>query len=144
MKILVTGCAGFIGFHTTMELLKHNHHVIGLDSLNRYYDPKLKKNRLKFIKSFVKEKKKKFKFIRCDISNNNNINKIFKKYKFKTIVHLAAQAGIRYSMIDPNAYFKSNLIGFSNLIELSKKFKVKQFIYASSSSVYGKSKKITF
>ena len=136
MKILVTGAAGFIGFHLTKKLLDNGHTVLGIDNLNRYYEIKLKKNRLNFLKKY----KKKFLFFKGDIARQEFLNK-FQKKKFSIIINLAAQAGVRYSIKNPYEYAKSNLVGFVNVIELAKIKKIKHFIYASSSSVYGYSKK---
>ena len=135
MKILVTGCAGFIGFHLTKRLLDLNHHVFGLDNLNKYYDVKLKKSRLKILK-----KNKRFFFKKKDLMDKSIID-FYKKKKPKIIIHLAAQAGVRYSIDNPRAYINSNLIGFFNILELSKILKIKHMIMASSSSVYGLSNK---
>ena len=132
MKILITGVAGFIGFHLANYCLKKKHTVVGIDNLNNYYDVKLKKDRLKILKKFEN-----FKFQFVDISNEKKINIIFKKYKFTTVINLAAQAGVRYSLENPQSYLKSNLIGFFNLINISKEKNIKHFVYASTSSVYG-------
>ena len=133
MKILVTGCCGFIGFHITKELLNNKiYKVFGIDNLNSYYDLKLKKNRLKIISS-----SKKFTFFKKDLFDKKKIEKIFKTKKFDIIIHLAAQAGVRYSIQNPNTYFKNNVVCFFNILELSKEYKVKHLIYASTSSVYG-------
>jgi UDP-glucuronate 4-epimerase len=139
MTILVTGSAGFIGFHTVIALLKKGKTVIGVDDLNSYYDKKLKFARNKFIFKFIKKNKLrgKYKFFKIDISNNKALKKIFKKYKFKNVIHLAAQAGVRYSIKNPSLYVKSNLVGFGNILENSKNHNIKHLIYASSSSVYG-------
>ena len=107
MKILITGVAGFIGFHLANYCLKKKHTVVGIDNLNNYYEVKLKKDRLKILKKFEN-----FKFQFVDISNEKKINIIFKKYKFTTVINLAAQAGVRYSLENPQSYLKSNLIGF--------------------------------
>ncbi len=144
MKILITGCAGFIGFHLTKSLLSKKNKIFGLDNLNNYYSRKLKKDRLKEIEKKRKKSNFHFKFQKLDISNYKKLELFFKKYKFDIVINLAAQAGIRYSIVDPTKYLKSNLIGFFNLINISKNFKVKHFIYASTSSVYGNSKKIPF
>jgi len=140
MNILVTGCAGFVGFHTCLQIFKKykTANIIGIDILNDYYDVNLKKNRLKIL-----IKNKNFFFFKKDISDKN-ISKIFQKHKIDYVIHLAAQAGVRYSLKNPYAYSKSNLDGFLNIIELSKKFNIKNFLYASSSSVYGANKKIPF
>ena len=139
MKILITGVAGFIGFHLANYCLKKKHTVVGIDNLNNYYDVKLKKDRLKILKKFEN-----FKFQFVDISNEKKINIIFKKYKFTTVINLAAQAGVRYSLENPQSYLKSNLIGFFNLINISKEKNIKHFVYASTSSVYGLNSDKTF
>ena len=141
MKILVTGCAGFIGYHLTKKLLNKNIFVVGVDNLNNYYDVNLKKKRLDKLNII---KKKKFHFYKTDICNKKQIEIIFKKYKFQIVINLAAQAGVRYSIINPAAYTKSNLLGFFNILENCRKFKVQHFLYASTSSVYGSSKKKFF
>ena len=136
MNILVTGCAGFIGYHLCEELSKNKKNfVIGIDNLNNYYDIKLKKSRLEIL-----EKNKNFKFKKIDIKNKIKLENIFKTNNFKIVVHLAAQAGVRYSIEHPESYIYSNLIGFYNIIEISRKNKVSKFLYASSRSVYGAQK----
>tara|TARA_Y100000816_G_C26065264_1_gene559794 strand:+ start:376 stop:1350 length:975 start_codon:yes stop_codon:yes gene_type:complete len=136
MKILVTGSAGFIGFHVCKELLKSNKYkVYGIDNLNSYYDIKLKKDRLKKLRGFDK----KFKFYKIDIYNFRKLKENFKKNKYDYIIHLAAQAGVRHSMQKPKSYIDSNIVGFFNVLELSKSFNVKHLLYASTSSVYGNS-----
>ena len=137
MKILVTGCSGFIGYHLCLNLLKYKKNVVhGIDNLNNYYDIKLKKNRL----SNLKKQSKKFLFIKKDISNLRSLKKIFLKGKFDYVINLAAQAGVRYSIKNPSTYFNSNIIGFFNILECSRIFKIKHLIFASTSSVYGNSK----
>ena len=137
MKILVTGCAGFIGFHLTQDLLeKSNYEIVGIDNLNSYYDVKLKKLRLQVLKNY----KSNFKFKKIDLNNNKSLEKLFKSCKFDYVVHLAAQAGVRYSITNPDAYIDSNISGFFNIINFSKQFKIKHFIFASTSSVYGVAK----
>ena len=139
MKIILTGCAGFIGFHLTKKYLDMNLKVIGIDNLNNYYSEKLKKDRLS---QLLKHKKKRnFIFYKTSIDNYKAIKKIFAKHKPSIVVNLAAQAGVRHSLKKPLDYVKSNLIGFSNILILSKEFRVKHFIYASTSSVYGNSTK---
>ncbi len=135
-KILITGCAGFIGFFLSKKLLEKKIKIIGIDDLNDYYDKKLKNDRIKILK-----KNNNFIFIKKDISNLKNIEKIFRNFKPNIVVNLAAQAGVRYSLISREPYFKSNIKGFYNILELSKKFNVKKLIFASTSSVYGDSKK---
>ena len=124
MKILVTGSAGFVGYHVSKLLLKHKYTVIGIDNLNNYYDVNLKKRRLQNLK----QNKGKFIFYKTDLTNYKFLEKIFKKHKPKKIINLAAQAGVRYSLINPKAYINTNLLGFFNLIELSKENKVKNFV----------------
>ena len=141
MYILITGAAGFIGFHTILKLLKKNYKVIGVDNINNFYDQKIKRDRVKILKSYSK---KNFIFFKKDISNYKEIEKIFSKNKIKLVINLAAQAGVRYSLQNPKAYFNSNLLGFYNVINLCNEFKVKRLIYASTSSVYGNNKKIPF
>ena len=132
MKIVVTGVAGFIGFHLTKKLLEKKKIVIGLDNLNDYYDVKLKKSRLKELLKY-----KNFSFKKIDISNYKKTEKVFKVKNIKIIVNLAAQAGVSQSLTNPKSYLNSNIIGFFNILELAKKYKVKKILYASSSSVYG-------
>ena len=136
MSILVTGAAGFIGYHLIEKTLNKNKDVIGIDNINSYYDIKLKKDRIKNLK-----KNKKFLFYKTDLSNYKKINNIVKKNNIKIIIHLAAQAGVRYSIKNTRSYFKSNLEGFFNILEVSRHNKIKHLIYASTSSVYGDSKK---
>jgi UDP-glucuronate 4-epimerase len=139
-KIIVTGAAGFIGFHLSLKLLKKKENIIfGLDNLNNYYDPKLKKSRLKILKNF-----KNFKFAKLDLKNYQKLKNIFFRFGPTHIINLAAQAGVRYSIQNPRLYLESNLIGFFNILDLSKTFKVKHFVYASTSSVYGANKKQPF
>ena len=134
MKILVTGAAGFIGFHICNYFLKRKIKVMGIDNLDDYYSISLKKKRLSILK-----KNKKFKFIKIDISSNK-LKNILKKYHFEIIIHLAAQAGVRYSLINPKKYIHSNIKGFGNLFESINTKSLKKVIYASSSSVYGDTK----
>ena len=136
MSILITGAAGFIGYHLSKKILNKNTEVIGIDNINNYYDINLKKNRIKELK-----KNKKFLFYKIDICEYKKLNDIIKKNKIKYIIHLAAQAGVRYSIKDPRTYFKSNLEGFFNVLEISRHNNIKHLIYASTSSVYGDSKK---
>tara|TARA_B100000989_G_scaffold297122_1_gene282000 strand:+ start:292 stop:1278 length:987 start_codon:yes stop_codon:yes gene_type:complete len=138
-NILVTGSSGFIGFHVCKYFLKKKINVIGIDNHNNYYDNKLKLSRCK--KLLVS---KKFKFIKLDIGNQKKLLRIFGIYKPKVIIHLAAQPGVRYSFINPQAYIDSNITGFINILECMKKMDLKNLIYASSSSVYGNCKKFPF
>ena len=135
--IVVTGCAGFIGFHVSSRLLKEGYKVIGFDVINDYYSIKIKKDRIKELKK--KDKNKNFIFYKLNLTNYSKQKKIFSKYKPKYVINLAAQAGVRYSLKNPMAYVESNLIGFTNILELCRHFKVKHLIYASTSSVYGAS-----
>ncbi len=135
-NILITGVAGFIGFNLSISLLKDNKNIIGIDNINDYYSVKLKKDRLKELNKF-----KNFKFFKIDLVNYKNLNKIFRKYKIDKIIHLAAQAGVRYSIENPKKYLNSNFVGFFNILELSRVNKITKIIYASSSSVYGNTKK---
>ncbi len=144
MKILVTGSAGFIGFHLSKKLLEKGIPVIGFDNLNEYYDINLKLARVNILKKISQEKKVLFQNINGDLSNINDLEKTFDIYKPEKVVNLAAQAGVRYSLIDPNSYIHSNLVGFANILELSKRYKVRNLIFASSSSVYGLNSNIPF
>ena len=136
MRVLVTGCAGFIGFHVAKKLLANGNVVIGIDNLNNYYDISLKNKRLKILKKF-----KKFKFKKIDICNSTKLNSVFKQNKIQNIIHLAAQAGVRYSLMRPKSYINSNIKGFFNIIECCRYYGVVKLLYASTSSVYGNQKK---
>ena len=138
-KILVTGCAGFIGMHLSKALLEIGHDVIGVDNLNNYYDVKLKNDRLRILKTYEK-----FNFSKIDISNKKALENVFITSSIDKVVNLAAQAGVRYSLVNPNSYIKSNVIGFMNILECCRHYDIKGLIYASSSSVYGGNKKIPF
>ena len=139
-KILVTGAAGFIGSALIKKLLKDGNTVIGIDNLNDYYSVNLKKERLKDINRFY-EKSKRWKFIEISITDNLRLNNIFKQYNPEIVVNLAAQAGVRHSLDHPFEYVQSNLVGFVNILEQCKIHKVKNFVFASSSSVYGMNKR---
>ena len=139
MKILVTGSAGFIGFHLSKSLLEDDYEVLGIDNVNDYYDPNLKLARLEQLKPY-----KNFKFERIDISHREDLTTAFTKFKPNKVVNLAAQAGVRYSIENPYAYMDANLVGFLNIIELCRHNNVEGLIYASSSSVYGGNTKIPF
>lgn len=135
-NIVITGSAGFIGFHLSLKLLKEGYNVIGIDNLNNYYDVKLKKNRNNILRKF-----KNYIFKKIDIKNSKDLDKTFKKRKIYCVIHLAAQAGVRYSLINPRSYIDNNILGFFNVLDTLKKNKVKKFIYASTSSIYGLQKK---
>jgi UDP-glucuronate 4-epimerase len=138
MKILITGVCGFIGFNLCKRILENTKcKIVGIDSLNNYYSIKLKNKRLSLLKKYSN-----FKFYKKNINDYDSLKKIFKKNKFNTIYHLAAQAGVRYSIINPEEFVKSNINGFSNVLNLTKDFQINtKIFYASSSSVYGENKK---
>ena len=138
-KILITGSSGFIGFHLAKKLLEKGNKVHGYDSMNSYYDVKLKQNRYKILK-----KNKNFSFTKNKLENQKILEGVFKKFKPSVVIHLAAQAGVRYSIEKPRVYLESNISGTYNIIEVSKKLNVKHLIMASSSSVYGANKKFPF
>ena len=137
--ILVTGVAGFIGFHTAIRLLERGEKVIGLDNVNDYYDVRLKKARLAKLKPF-----KQFTFTKTDLANRVKMRKLFAEQPIVKVVHLAAQAGVRYSLVNPHAYTDSNIEGFLNILEGCRHAKVKHLVYASSSSVYGGNTQMPF
>jgi len=139
MKILITGSSGFIGFHLSKLLLENNHKVHGFDSMNSYYDVKLKNSRLKILRKY-----KKFTFSKGQLENRKKLDSIFKKFKPNVVIHLAAQAGVRYSIDKPRVYLDSNVTGTFNIIEASHRVKVKHLMMASSSSVYGANESIPF
>ena len=139
MKIFVTGSSGFIGFHLSKKLLEKGHSVHGFDSMNNYYDVKIKKTRLKILKEY-----KSFSFTKSKLENKKILSNSILKFKPKVIIHLAAQAGVRYSIENPRAYMDSNITGTYNIIELAKKINIKHLLIASSSSVYGANKKLPF
>ncbi|MFL2776238.1 MAG: NAD-dependent epimerase/dehydratase family protein [Gammaproteobacteria bacterium] len=145
-KILVTGCAGFIGYHLTKALLSQGFDVVGIDNLNDYYDPQLKMDRLDELDIYVNENsiQNRYHFFKQDISNLDALRKIFEQFNFDLVFNLAAQAGVRYSLENPSTYIKSNLEGFANILECSRHNKIKHLIFASSSSVYGMNVKQPF
>ena len=138
-KILVTGCSGFIGMHLCRRLLDDGYHVYGIDNMNDYYDLCLKQSRLDLLSSYIN-----FSFQKFDIANLRDVNEAFEKIKPNKVVNLAAQAGVRYSLVNPHVYIESNIVGFTNIIEACKNYQVDGLIYASSSSVYGGNKKTPF
>ncbi|MCD8408180.1 NAD-dependent epimerase [Tenacibaculum dicentrarchi] len=155
MKVLVTGAAGFIGFHLSKRLLEKGFEVIGIDNINDYYDVNLKYSRLKELginrekaHVFYQETKSismgNFKFIRLNLEDKTELSALFEKEKFDVVCNLAAQAGVRYSIENPDAYIQSNIVGFLNILECCRYNDIKHLVYASSSSVYGANKKVPF
>ncbi|WP_296317487.1 NAD-dependent epimerase [Winogradskyella sp. UBA3174] len=154
MKVLVTGAAGFIGFYVSKVLLEKGHKVVGLDNINDYYDVNLKFSRLKELginqneaeefNSLCKSKNESFTFIRMNLENREELPHLFRKEKFDIVCNLAAQAGVRYSLENPETYIDSNLVGFLNILECCRHNDIKHLVYASSSSVYGLNEKIPF
>src|SRR5262249_44468763 len=137
--ILVTGSAGFIGFHVARRLLSEGRTVLGIDNLNAYYDPKLKEARLSELSKFDV-----FRFAKIDVADRSEVAALFAEHRFAHVVHLAAQAGVRYSLVDPFAYADANLVGFLNILEGCRAACSRHLIYASSSSVYGANTKVPF
>ena len=141
---LITGAAGFIGSELVKRLLKNGEKVVGLDNVNNYYDQSLKRSRLSEIEKCHKESEGKWFFYEMSIENNNDLDNIGKNHQINIIVHLAAQAGVRNSILNPEAYLKANLVGFYNILEFSRNYIIENFIFASSSSVYGGNNKVPF
>ena len=139
MKVLVTGAAGFIGFHTSQKLLARGDEVIGLDNLNSYYDVRLKEARLAQLSSAEG-----FRFVRAELSDLAALQRLFEAERFDAVMHLAAQAGVRYSLQNPHAYIDSNIVGFMNVLECARHSRVGHLVYASSSSVYGANTSMPF
>jgi UDP-glucuronate 4-epimerase len=139
VKLLVTGAAGFIGFHTAKLLLERGDEVVGLDNLNDYYDPALKEARLEILRSFTR-----FRFIKADLADRGTTQPLFRAERFQRVVHLAAQAGVRYSLKNPHAYVHSNIVGFLEVIEGCRHTQVEHLVYASTSSVYGANTQMPF
>lgn len=138
MKILVTGVAGFIGCETARAFLGDGHEVVGIDNLNDYYSPKLKRDRLARIPS------ENFTFVECSLSDKGTLSRLFDRHAFDIVVNLAAQAGVRYSLINPQSYVDSNITGFLNILECARAFPPRHLVYASSSSVYGRNTETPF
>jgi UDP-glucuronate 4-epimerase len=155
-KILVTGAAGFIGFHLVRRLLESGHKIYGIDNLNAYYDVRLKLDRLKELgvdvqdENFLRQKEVDserygdFKFLQLDLTDEHRLDVLFEKEKFDVVVNLAAQAGVRYSIDNPKVYVQSNVVGFINILEACRQNNIKHLIYASSSSVYGNRDEVPF
>lgn len=139
MRILVTGAAGFIGMHVAIKLLRQGHSIIGLDNINNYYDIRLKHARLSQISAFEN-----FDFHKLDLVDSQSLSNLLEKEKPEIVINLAAQAGVRFSIEDPQSFINSNLVGFANILESCRQFKVKHLIYASSSSVYGLNEEMPF
>src|SRR2546428_13642098 len=137
--ILLTGAAGFIGFHVAQRLLQSGHRVIGVDNLNAYYDPQLKAARLDILRN-----DQRFEFERLDLADRVAVPELFARHRFPVVVHLAAQAGVRYSLRDPHAYVDANLVGFTNILEGCRHNGCRHLLFASSSSVYGANRKLPF
>src|ERR1700728_2326611 len=137
--ILVTGAAGFIGFHVAQRLLSLGREVVGLDSVNDYYDPALKQARLDVLK-----RQPKFRFVKSDLADREATKTLFAKHRFPAVIHLAAQAGVRYSLENPHAYADANIVGFLNVLEGSRHYGCGHLLFASSSSVYGANTKLPF
>ena len=138
-RILVTGAAGFIGMHTSRMLLDRGDTVVGLDNLNDYYSPQLKRDRLESLSPHPE-----FRFEKVDLKDRDAVSRIFSKHPFDSVIHLGAQAGVRYSLENPHAYIDSNLVGFMNILEECRRHTVTHLVYASSSSVYGTNRSIPF
>ena len=139
MKILVTGAAGFIGYHLARELAENGYDIVGIDNINDYYDVDLKHGRLKELSVFPN-----IRFEKIDICDAERLNVLFSREKFDVVLHLAAQAGVRYSLTNPNAYISSNVQGFMNVLEAARKYPPSHLVYASTSSVYGLNTKAPF
>lgn len=153
MKILITGTAGFIGFHLTERLLQMGHHIVGIDQINAYYQINLKLDRLDFsgikmnrnlTNGQISSKYNNYKFYKCDLENKIRLFEIFNKEQPDAVCNLAAQAGVRYSLENPDAYIQSNIIGFQNIVEACRQYKVDNLSFASSSSVYGGNESLPF
>ena len=138
--MLITGVAGFIGMHTAKQLLEEGHEIVGIDNLNSYYDVELKKYRL----NELNKENYDFTFKKLEITDTEKVFSLFEKFKFDLVIHLAAQAGVRYSIQNPYKYIDTNVKGFLNILECCKEFKIDKLIYASSSSVYGNGKQKSF
>ena len=154
MKVLVTGAAGFIGYFTTRRLAEEGHEVVGIDNLNDYYTPALKLGRLaaagiraaapEYNRELRSDRYPNYRFLRLDVTDSEGIRELFRRERFDTVCHLAAQAGVRYSLENPQAYIDSNMSGFLQILEACRRFPVRHLVYASSSSVYGDNAKVPF
>ncbi|MCE9683150.1 NAD-dependent epimerase [Halomonas alkalisoli] len=144
MKILVTGSAGFIGFHTVKRLLERGDSVVGFDSVNDYYDPAIKEARLAILEETAKRTGSNYHFVRDNLANQSAVNTCFNEHGIERVIHLAAQAGVRYSLENPHSYVESNIVAFTNILEACRYAKVQHLTYASTSSVYGANTKMPF
>ena len=154
MKILVTGTAGFIGFHLAQRLIERGDEVVGLDSVNDYYDPAIKYGRLtetgigkeavQYNQLAASSKHDNYRFIQLNLEDKENLDTLFAEQKFDTVCNLAAQAGVRYSLINPQAYIDANIVGFVNILEACRHHDIRHLAYASSSSVYGLNESMPF
>lgn len=144
MKVLVTGAAGFIGFQTALRLLERGDSVVGFDVVNDYYDPAIKEARLKVLEAAARRTNAGYGFVRANLADREAVEACFAEHGFDRVIHLAAQAGVRYSLVNPHAYVESNLIGFTNIIEACRHARTPHLTYASTSSVYGANTKMPF
>ena len=144
MKVLVTGDAGFIGFHTAKRLLERGDSVVGFDVLNEYYDPALKSARRRVLQETSERTRNSYHPIRANLADRDAITACFDRHEFDRVIHLAAQAGVRYSLVNPHAYVESNLVGFANILEACRHSRTPHLTYASTSSVYGANSKLPF
>jgi len=144
MKVLVTGCAGFIGFHVACRLLERGDHVVGVDNVNDYYDTGLKEARLNELAKIAIESPDKYEFIRGDLADQKFVNAFFNAHRFDRVIHMAAQAGVRYSLENPHSYVQSNLVAFTNILEACRYTSIQHLTYASTSSVYGANTRMPF
>ncbi|WAP70824.1 NAD-dependent epimerase [Jiella pelagia] len=143
-SVLLTGVAGFIGFHAARKLLARGDRVVGFDSVNDYYDPQLKRARLAELMRLRDERNADFRFVEADLADRSALDRVFAETRFDRVIHLAAQAGVRYSLENPESYVSSNLVGFANMLEVCRHAKVPHLTFASSSSVYGANRKVPF
>lgn len=144
MRVLVTGTAGFIGFHTAKRLLERGDSVVGIDVVNDYYDPALKEARLKVLADVAVQSRGSYQFIRADLADRRTLDSCFASHTFDRVIHLAAQAGVRYSLENPRAYVESNIVAFTHLLEACREAATPHLVYASTSSVYGANTRMPF